>query len=204
MEAITGTRQHATGKTGCGWVMCAPVDAKSKKWIVRSVSEEDAHNHPLGKDASYYHQHRKPTETMAALILSMTDNANKPAKISKEIRENDDGIVMTMTNIYNFRQKIFGADKNGSFSRLFEFLMNRGYIIRYRINLEKRTLDSVFVTHQSGLEEAHRFPEVVALDATYQSNRNRMPLINVVVVSNVGTEVPHSVLVASAFMVNEK
>lgn len=86
--------------------------------------------------------------------------------IYKELQRNDDGVIMTLKDIYNLRQKIFDEDRNGTFSRLFEFLTSRNYHIRYRIN-EEKMLDAIFVTHQSGLEKGQRFPEVVVMDATY-------------------------------------
>lgn len=48
------------------------------------------------------------------------------------------------------------------------------------------------------------FPEVVVMDATYQTNKDRMPLINIMIVSNLGTTRLQNLLVASAMVVNEK
>jgi hypothetical protein len=65
-------------------------------------------------------------------------------------------------------------------------------------------LEAVFVTHPWALEKANQFGEVVVMDATYQTNKERMPLINILVVSNLGTTRLHNLLVASAVVVNEK
>lgn len=201
----TRIRECSTQRRSCPWELYATYSKKKAVWIIRRVMDASVHNHLLDSHAATsYHQHRTITAEISRRIVTMTNNAIRPAKILEDLIDNDDGIIITIKDIYNFRQKIFEDDRSGGFSKLFEFLVNNGYTVRYRINSTSNVLEALFVTHQIGLEAGRKFKEVISLDATYGTNNNKMPLINIVGVSNLGTDKLRNILVASAVVINER
>lgn len=199
----TRKRHGYSNKTGCGWKMYLKWDKTSCDWVVKTVSDENDHNHVL-KDPSYYHQHRKPTQNVQQQILSMTASSIKPSKIYEEILASDDGTMMTMQDLYNFRHKILEQDRHGGLSRLFEFLINNNFITRYKLGRDHKMVEAVFFTHHYGCNMAQDFPEIIIIDATYKTNSSKLPLVNVLCVSNLGRANLKNALVASAFLTNEK
>lgn len=73
--------------------------------------------------------------------------------------------------------------------------VNLGHKVRYELQEpENNVLKSILVTHEKSIEQAREFPEVVILDSTYKTNVCKMPLVNVVGVSNLGSEYKNSSL----------
>lgn len=211
----TRKRKRDTNKTDCPWKMVLKLtrqdttDVKHLSlqgtWNVTRVSDMDEHKHndnddrkPLG----YYHVHRQPTLHIEQQIKNMTEHAIKPSKVRQKIRDDDDDMIMTMRDIYNFRAKIFKEDKNGEFTKLLKLLMTEGFATMYKVSDER--LDAIFFSHEYGQEQARKFPEIAILDATYKTTTTKMPLINIVGVSNLGGRRLRVILFASAFVSNEK
>lgn len=193
-----------TVRCDCPWQMRASFAKPLQKWVVRFVEQLDAHNHDMVKDTRIYHQHRKSTNEVQEKIFSMTANENKPAKIYEEIRADDGTPVMTMKDIYTFREKIFAQDRSGHFSKLFEFLITREYVVRYNLADDGKVSDAVFISHSNAIHKARCFPEVVLIDATYKTSSTKMPLVNIVGISNLGSKKLRTFLIASALVTNEK
>ena len=173
-------------------------------WEVKPINDEDQHNHSLDKAAIFYTQHRKITATVKQQITSMSNNAIKPQKIFQEVMNCDDEPIIKKKDLYNFCAMIYEEDKYGRFSRIFEYFMDTDYATRYKPNATKMKLNALFMMHEASIPKAHRFNEIIALDATYKSNKNDMPLLDVVGVSHLGSSKLQSVLIAPTFVINEK
>ena len=65
-----------------------------------------------------------------------------------------------------------------------------GHIVRYE--LRDDVLKSILVTNAKCIDQAVEFPEVAIIDATYKTNVCKMPLVNIVGVSNLGSEYKNS------------
>ena len=88
-------------------------------------------------------------------------------------------------------------------------MQQTGYISRYDTDSTRKIIKSIFATHGTCIEKARRFPDVIVIDCTYRSNRNMMPLLNIVGVSNLGadnfqSDKLHSYYIGSAVMSDEK
>lgn len=199
----TRLRQTTTKKTICPWKMLLKWRKTTKVWIVNQVSSLETHNHPLDKTPEFYHQHRKPTEQMRQTIVTMTASSIRPSVIQDQIREDDSGIVMTQRDLYNFQKLLLKQDNSSSFTRVFEWLHDRQYVIRYNADRKNALLNALFFTHPSAVVKGQRFKEIIALDAIYAVSTNKMPLVNIVAVSNLGTNKLRNILLGSAFIVNE-
>lgn len=126
LTSETRQRKRTTKKKGdCNWELYASTskDSGYKSWVVKAVSPESSHGHAMASDVMYYHQHRKPTLEMANRMLSMTNNSITPLQIHKELANtSEEGIILSMSDIYNYRHAVFEKDKQGTFSRLLAFL----------------------------------------------------------------------------------
>ncbi|KAG1443863.1 hypothetical protein G6F56_010517 [Rhizopus delemar] len=78
-------RKKTTKKTGCGWLLSASMASKKKLWIIRSVSDINAHNHPL-VEGVYQVTNIYKTEEIEALrhhiLKSTTEEGKEGAVIS--------------------------------------------------------------------------------------------------------------------------
>ena len=63
------------------------------------------------------------------------------------------------------------------------FLQREGYIFESRTNAVTNELEDLFFAHPGSLERWRAFPHVLLMDATYKTNRYRMPLLKIVCVT---------------------
>ena len=90
--------------------------------------------------------------------------------------------------ITNLRQTIFNNDPDHTMFQLITKFQENGYEAAFdsKQEGEKRFLVSLIWAHQSAIDLARKFSEVVILDATYNTNKHRMPFVNVVGTGNIG------------------
>ena len=74
----TRQRNRTTKRIGCTWRMYVKWIRDNQHCEVKTVSDEDQHNHPLDNAAIFYTQHQKITATVKQQITSMSNNAIKP------------------------------------------------------------------------------------------------------------------------------
>ncbi|KAI9496353.1 hypothetical protein BDB00DRAFT_869648 [Zychaea mexicana] len=140
-------RDAPTAKVDYQEWMYLDYESCCKRWrqMAREIRKLNKHNHPLDKNDDYYAVNRKPDEEMSMQILSMTDSGSKPLQIWKQLKNTDDGIIMNLRDLYNFRQQVFDEDRHGKFSRIFENLVARDYIIRCRVDSSSKSLDAILL-----------------------------------------------------------
>ncbi|KAF7730874.1 hypothetical protein EC973_001392 [Apophysomyces ossiformis] len=93
--------------------------------------------------------------------------------------------------------------RKSDFIDLVEFLQTRKYEIATKIN-DSKHLDILFFSHEAAIQKACAFPEVVVINAAYSTDVNKLALVNVVGVSNLGNTQLRNFLIGSAFVVNKK
>ena len=103
----TRQRNRTTKQIGCAWRMYVKWICDKQHWEVKTVSDEDQHNHPLDKAAIFYTQHHKITATVKQQITSMSNDTIKPQKIFQEVTNHDDGPIIKKKDLYNFRAMIY-------------------------------------------------------------------------------------------------
>ena len=82
-------------------------------------------------------------------------------------------------------------------------LESRGYATRYESS-DDRVLKYLFFSHRDAIAQARRFHEVVFIDTTYKTNRQRLLYVNIVGISNVGTRYSLNIFaIAGGLLVNE-
>lgn len=92
---------------------------------------------------------------------------------------------MTLKDVYNIKQQDLLRDgDHNQLEQLSAFFTHHSYVVRYSHDEGSKRLKGVFSAHPRGIERARLFPEVFLLDATYKSNLNKLPLVNVIGINN--------------------
>ncbi|KAG2230998.1 hypothetical protein INT48_002777 [Thamnidium elegans] len=160
-----------------------------------SKTEEGSHNHPIAKNVYSYpmNRHIKTMDQrrqVIQLIQSFANNTTISCKMNAE------GVGITSKDVANFKKEMdFLLKGDQEMKNLILDLQNNGYVVTYAvgatgsvaINNHCKTLKPVFFAHESSIAMARRFNEVVVIDATYKTNRSKLPFVNVVGASNLGS-----------------
>ncbi|KAL0582173.1 hypothetical protein ABG067_008049, partial [Albugo candida] len=124
-------------------------------------------------------------DTARELTLSLVKAGAKDSLICNFL--NDQGNNVVVKDIENFRQKIFKNDTaDNAMLSLITRLEDEDYDVRFRSNIHDE-LESIFWIHQSAIDNVKRFPEVLVMDATYSTNKHKLPFINIVGTGNLVT-----------------
>ncbi|XP_038695428.1 protein FAR1-RELATED SEQUENCE 5-like [Tripterygium wilfordii] len=67
---------------------------------------------------------------------------------------------------------------------MFSFLNDQEYFFDYRANHATNELEDLFFAHPGSLDRLRAFPHVLLMDATYQTNRYGLPLLEIVGVTS--------------------
>lgn len=147
--------------------------------------------------------HRRLSGDNLKRVIEMISHGTRNATIASVMTEN--GHPCIAKDIANIRQKLFNNDPDRSMFNLITSLENDGYEVRYAAEREgdKAYLKAIFFAHTNAIELARSLPEVVSMDATYRTNRSKMPFINVVGIGNVGYPALKSFAIAGGWLSNE-
>lgn len=131
-----------------------------------------------------------------------------PSKmIQKILSSESDHNKLTIHDINNLkytmidRVDINGADGGTDFMNYIE---SHGFIVEHYCNPTSGDIKGIFFTSPSLLDRARRFPEVVLIDATYNTNDIKLPLICAFGVSNLGKETLKTFPIAFSWVSSEK
>lgn len=186
-RATKQKRVKNSQRFGCPFVIKArPVCSGSSKWIVYSIYGGE-HNHPLALDVHSYPMNRRLDPEAHSLALQMINAHASNNVICSLLKEKGHGT--TPKDISNLRQTVFNNDPDRSMFNLIHALQDDGYYVRYDTITERDNqihLRSLFFAHESPIVMAQRCPDVGSLDATYKTNKHKMPFVNVVGKGNVG------------------
>ncbi|SAL99517.1 hypothetical protein, partial, partial [Absidia glauca] len=92
-----------------------------------------------------------------------------------------------IANIHQRRLNGLDDQTNKSMGAFIPYLESRSYDIRWHTDKNKRIV-TVYFTNEQCIKLARKFNEVVATDATYKTNRFKLPFANMVGVNNVGCD----------------
>ncbi|KAG2216807.1 hypothetical protein INT45_013819 [Circinella minor] len=140
-----------------------PLNVHSQQWRIVSFFNRD-HNHKCAQEISSYSMAcRLNTEEEAIVINMIKSHATNNSILSFLASK---GKIINPKDVTNLRQTVFNNDPQHTMFNLIKKLEEKGY--------------------ESGIALARKFPETVVLDATYKTNKHRLPFVNVVGTSNIG------------------
>ncbi|KAI8878028.1 hypothetical protein K501DRAFT_196819 [Backusella circina FSU 941] len=86
---------------------------------------------------------------------------------------------------YSLKNKLDLKSEDGA-TVLLNYIESKQFITKYRCDPTTNALDGLFVINTTLIARAKQFSELVIIDATYNTNSLRMPLICAYGVSNLG------------------
>ena len=163
------------------------------------------HNHQ-SRNPLVYHSVRNASNKAKAEVIEKTRAMLTPAQILRDMKDNEGRNSITKKDVYNIRAELARSDDGMEFFNINNYLKSFGYYMRYHV-VDGAFVNRFFVTHPKCIERAHRFPEVVIIDATYKTSLNKMPLVNIVgidnLASNASTRSLRSFYIGSAVLKDE-
>jgi hypothetical protein len=196
-------------KTDCGWRCKISYKSVGKRgtepkaWILTAPSLEHF-GHDLVDNPLIFPRHRERIDAFKnAKRLAITHRYSIiPFSIHRRILESEDiGLTLTAKEYYNsVRNEKLSATNIKSIEGLLVALQEAGFIYRCRVDNEEdkdgiinvRRLEQIWFTHEDLIESASRFMSgsLCIIDATFNTNKARMPLIIAVGVLNTGKTFP--------------
>ena len=160
-------------------------------WSIKRFNCTWYHNHIPSSDPAIYHELRKPSGSQQLLMSSLIEAKNTPSQVVDFMHKL---LKINARDVSNFTAKYFSTSSvDGELQELVDEMESLGFIIRLELQQPgNKVLKSIFLTHPKCIEQAAVFPEVVILDSTYKTNACKMPLVNIVGVSNLGSEYKNS------------
>ena len=186
-EARGHTRRSTTMRRDCQWTARL---VKLANGNFQFSMPEPLHNHGQSDDPSLHQCHRKLSIEMQASIEAMLLNQHVVAQyIAKSLRRQFPNAAFQLLDVRNYiaryrRRQLGGLTPTQAFIMHLED--NRiKHIVRYHA-AEPERVKSIFWTYPWCLEQWARFPQVLMIDNTYNTNRFKMPLYQAVGKTNTG------------------
>ncbi|XP_038688706.1 protein FAR1-RELATED SEQUENCE 5-like [Tripterygium wilfordii] len=142
------------------------------------------------------------SEVEIQIMVDMSAQNSKSRDKLTELKKRYPNNVSTIRTIYNARKKHKIAERSGQsqMQSLFSFLNDHEYFFDYRANHTTNELEDLFFAHPGSLDRLCAFPNVLLMDATYHTNRYRLPLVEIVGV----TSTSQTFCIAFAYLNSEK
>ncbi|SAM02968.1 hypothetical protein [Absidia glauca] len=111
------------------------------------------------------------------------------------------------TDVYNINQRVvkssfFGKSKDDQLMLQIDEMIKDGFVVKTNVS-DDSVLRMLMITHPDAIKLTKRFGDVLAVDATYQTNNLDMSLFNLVGFTNLGGKRLKTFVVASVLMVSE-
>ena len=204
-------RQKLSQRLGCPFKLegrAIENDFGNRVWEVICTNGIE-HNHRIACSELTYPMHRRiagneKVQQVVRLVESSATNRTIAGVLSSS------GFPCMPKDIANFKQSLkFDDNLNGGSMRdLILELQSKNYVVHYstspsHLQSGKVKLQCLFFAHESAITFARRFNEVVCLDATYKTVRQKLPFVNVVGVSNTGYPKLQSFSIAGGWIIDE-
>ncbi|KAG2214028.1 hypothetical protein INT45_001991 [Circinella minor] len=177
-------RQTFSQRIGCKFlIVFRPVHAQSQQWRVVSFYGGE-HSHQFVQELSTYPMLCRLDDDEKIVINMIKSHPTNNSIISFLAAKSK---IVDPKDITNLRQTIFNNDPDHTMFKLISKLQEKGYKVKWQSKQEgdKRFLLLLFFAHQSAIDLAHKFSEVIVMDATYKTNRHRLPFVNIVGTGNI-------------------
>lgn len=177
--------------------------AKSTIWRITSMTENKHMGHGNKSSIASYPMHRRLDKEQLDNGLRMISHGMQNTAIAGILSES--GYPCIAKAIANIRQKMYNNDPERAMFHLITSFGDDDYDVRFSEERQgdNAYLKTLFFAHENAISLAREFPDVISMDATYKTNRKRMPFINVVGVSNAGYQSLKTFNIAGGSLSNE-
>ena len=175
-----GKRKTSTCKTNCPFKLVAKYHETKNYWVLRV--KDDTHNHEMLESLHGVPFAMRLKDDELSLVKQLTEYSMKPRNILSTIQGRNPDNVSSVKTIYNARDKIRRARESGKtpIQVLYEHLMESGYTWYPRVNEHTNELEELFFVHPTSYALWCTFPEIMLMDATYNTTMFKLPLLEIV------------------------
>ncbi|KAG2191831.1 hypothetical protein INT47_011579 [Mucor saturninus] len=203
-------RQKDSCKCNCPYYIKVKTTKDGGFSYTQPTGDERFHNHPLSAENVLLSSNGRKNKLNSDDVEKIQKGIEQeiPTKLIQKLISAISGVnKLTLHDINNLRYK--NADRvnlrsDDGAKLLIHHIESKGYNTAYRCNPISRNLDGLFFTNDTLVARAKRFSEVVVIDATYNTNDLKMPLISAFGVSNLGKDTLKTFPIAFAWVANEK
>jgi hypothetical protein len=187
-------RQRDTMRNGCAYKIRFYRKKTSDKWILTMLNTTHT-NHPIAIRFSSYASHRTAIMEQRMQIEQLIACGSSDLQIVSFMNTHhhncsDDceihGAFITR-DIANMRRRFAGVslNANAAIKQFIDRMESRGYTFRLRSDDTNKCV-AMYCTHQNFINRERQLGDVIVIDATYKTNKHKMPFVNVVGVGNIG------------------
>ncbi|KAI3747658.1 hypothetical protein L6452_10224 [Arctium lappa] len=174
----SSSRHTGTKKMNCPFELVGKYSSMRECWTLKVICEK--HNHEPAEDMEGHPYAMRLTENEVRLVEDLSRKNVKPRDILSTLKEQNPNNVSTLRTIYNARRKFWATEHEGrtQMQVVMSFLQEEGYMHEARTN-KSNELEDLFFIHPISMEMWRAFPHVLLMDATYKTNRYKMPLLEI-------------------------
>jgi hypothetical protein len=158
------------------------------EWRVEVVNP--SHNHIPSGDPKVHSCHRKRTHEELNQIEALTQTGQSARVIINTLLQQNSNTTLVSRDIYNERRNIRKEQLGGLTS--IEALINTfeeddDWIFEVNIHPETRRVTHLFFALSETINLMKSFPDIALMDATYKTNRFKMPLLHFAGMTSINT-----------------
>nr|XP_043621284.1 PKS-NRPS hybrid synthetase cheA-like [Erigeron canadensis] len=180
----SGDKDTKSKKIDCKFELVGRYYKVNDLWVLTVKCDEHNHEPLLFLEGHPYAKRLTDHET--CLVATMTSQNLKACDILATLKVLDENYVSTNRTLYNAQEKLrlIGHEGQTPIQVVFSFLQDKGYHYQYRINDSTFKLEELFFVHPISLKIWLAFLDVLLIDATYNTNKFDMPLLEIVGVTS--------------------
>jgi hypothetical protein len=145
-------------------------------------------NHTASLNPAAHHVHRKRSELQKNKIFSMSEAGVPPRQILSALRQDDPDTIITSQDIRNDIQMAKGKElgQRQPIEALLDDLSTDEWVFDVKKDSENR-IQCLFFAHKRQIQQLRANPDILMIDCTYKTNRYRLPLLQIIGYSNLGS-----------------
>jgi len=183
----------------------------SGPWKIVHTARSDHHNHPPSRDIRAHAAHRRrsakastqaPVANMLGLVELQTAAGVTASTIQATLLNADPNSLVVAKDISNTKDAVRRRElaSRTAIEALFEELKENNFFYKVLINPDTNEVTHLIWAHPETTELFKLHHDILVADCTYKTNKHRIPLLNIIVVTGANTVLP----VAQCWLPGEK
>ena len=193
-------RKTGSKKIGCPFKLQGLLDSDKNVWRLKVKNQ--AHNHTPFENLEGHAYARRLSSSDKELVAQMAVADVPKRTIWRTLMKKNPERKVILKDVHNAAQKLNPEKAKGSdpIRHLQTFLVEKHFTYYTRDNDTTNAVEDIFFVHKHSFSMWCAFPHVLMIDATYNTNKYNMPLVQVAGM----TSTNQSFAVAHAFISSEK
>ncbi|KAK9319778.1 hypothetical protein V1517DRAFT_265634, partial [Lipomyces orientalis] len=129
-----------------------------------------------------YPENRRLTPAARETMLDLVERSSASYNTIASVLNATHGLSLLGRDVYN-RSYDYTQNTVSSTAKLIEILREDGFIYRVKVAMDN-TLEALFLCKPHDVQMARLYGQTVIMDATYKTNRFRLPLVNIITVDH--------------------